>query len=484
VLIRESRFDSAFVSSHCAGFEEGLRELILERYDPGSVSGRTGVPVVEIIRVARDFSASRPALALCEGYPFSKGLEASWAALVLNALVGSVDAPGGVLLAEPLPAPHLPQLPPAHGGLGTANGDGHLPPSLDGDKGALDDAPVELLVFMGRGTSLPIAEKSLEQAGFIVSFSSYLDETTEAADLVLPESAFLECWQGAVPEPALAGPHIALARPGAAPLLDTRDSADVLLTVARELGGAVAEALPWSSFTDLLKEQARVLFEARRGSPYSSPFEGDWLRQLEHAGLWSRSYGDFDDFWEKCLQAGGWWDPGFEPGQALRSLETASGKIELFPEFIRRLLEGGRKPVAISPPAGHPPSGEDFPLALQVFEVLPLAGLTDRNQASLYEILGQHVQASWEPWAELNPDTAARLNLHDRELVWIESPTGRIRVRVILYPGAMPLGVLQKAGGRWVPKGTERAVDLLSPSRDAGSGLLTGIGTRVRVVRG
>ena len=164
-------------------------------------------------------------------------------------------------------------------------------------------------------------------------------------------------------------------------------------------------------------------------------------------------------------------------------------RSELFPESIRGLLERGRKATLVSQPASATTSEDGFPLDLYVFEVLPLSGLADRNQASLYEILGQHLQQNWELWGELNPETAARIKVGDRELIWIESPLGRIQVRAVLYPGAMPgavfipLGVIQKAGGRWVPTGPNRVVDLMRPSRDPGSGLATGIGTRVRVVK-
>lgn len=483
VLIRENRFDAAFLSSYATGFEEGLRQWILERHDPDSVSARTGVPVVEIIRLAREFSSVRPAMAIAEGYPFSKGLEASWAAFVLNALVGSVDVPGGLLVPEPLPPPWV-----ARPNTKEVKGD----PIFAPDRGLAGEGqrPPEVLILMGRlGSPLRLPEGTLEEASFVVSFSSYLDETTDAADLVLPESTTLECWQGAVPEPALASPLVGLARPAVRPLVDTRDSADVLLALARKLGGSLAEAAPWESFSDFLRYQAGGLFSARRGSPFSSSFEADWLRQLEHAGLWTRSYGDFEDFWDRCLGAGGWWDPGVEPGQALRSLPTPSGKIDLFPEPLRRLLERRSGSLAVRQPASEAAPDDPFPLDLFAFEILPLAGLPDRNQASLYEILGQHLQESWEPWVELNPRTASELGLRDRDLVWVESPHARLQARAVLYEGAMPgaafipLSVLQKAGGRWVPKGREVALDLLAPSAAPGGGRATGLGTRVRVTR-
>ena len=37
--------------------------------------------------------------------------------------------------------------------------------------------------------------QAFEQVDIIVSFSSFLDETTQYADLVLPDHTFLERWQ-------------------------------------------------------------------------------------------------------------------------------------------------------------------------------------------------------------------------------------------------------------------------------------------------
>ena len=42
---------------------------------------------------------------------------------------------------------------------------------------------------------------ALEKIPFIASFSSYLDDTTMMADLILPDDAILESWGDDVPDP-------------------------------------------------------------------------------------------------------------------------------------------------------------------------------------------------------------------------------------------------------------------------------------------
>ncbi|MEK7361025.1 MAG: hypothetical protein AAB133_02985, partial [Pseudomonadota bacterium] len=90
--------------------------------------------------------------------------------------------------------------------------------------------------------------RAFEKIPFIVSFSSFLDESSKLADLVLPPHHSLETWQYGF-SPTLEGQGvISFAPPVLSPLYDTGDHGDFILTLARKLGGKLAQALPWESF--------------------------------------------------------------------------------------------------------------------------------------------------------------------------------------------------------------------------------------------
>src|SRR6185503_10000079 len=91
---------------------------------------------------------------------------------------------------------------------------------------------------------------------FIASFSSFQDETTDLADLVLPDHTDLEGWDLQSSYPATGGMVVSLTQPVIEPQFNTRQTADVLLALARELGGEVAGALPFESAKEIVEKGA------------------------------------------------------------------------------------------------------------------------------------------------------------------------------------------------------------------------------------
>ena len=75
----------------------GLREVLLQDYDPAKVAAITGVSSEVIVRLAHEFAQMRPALAVPPGARPGRQdngfLEA--AAQALNALSGVIDRAGG-----------------------------------------------------------------------------------------------------------------------------------------------------------------------------------------------------------------------------------------------------------------------------------------------------------------------------------------------------------------------------------------------------
>src|SRR5205823_3302150 len=138
----------------------------------------------------------RPSLALGGGLAgaHTNGTDSLSAILALNVLVGGVGRSGGVVLNPPsvfegAPATRSTRL-------------------ADWQQAAdrLRGRQVQTVLVYGANPvySLPSLgfRDLLPQAPFVVSFSSFVDETTELADLVLPSHLPLEDWGDDVPDPS------------------------------------------------------------------------------------------------------------------------------------------------------------------------------------------------------------------------------------------------------------------------------------------
>ncbi len=80
---------------------------------------------------------------------------------------------------------------------------------------------------------------------------------------------------------------------------------------------------------------------------------------------------------------------------------------------------------------------EAFPLRLNTYRLMsrPMGG--GKNQPWLLEQPAVHVQASWEAWVEIHPQTASALGIKENDLVWVESAKGRVKLRAKLYSGTV-----------------------------------------------
>ena len=110
VILREDLYDTAFINQWTEGFD-AYRKLVLSQYSPKAVSSLTGLPAEEIERIAREFATAKPALAIRgkAAINWPNGSYTSYAIFCLNALVGSIDVPGGVLYQE---NPKYKEMPP------------------------------------------------------------------------------------------------------------------------------------------------------------------------------------------------------------------------------------------------------------------------------------------------------------------------------------------------------------------------------------
>lgn len=511
VIVAESLYDKEFVAEHAAGLEEaagpkeeprrGLRALLERDYGLERVAEETGVSANVILQVARELAAARRGVAVGprRGPLLFGSLHGHLVAQTLNALLGSIDSQGGVLVAEEAPLAPWPAV-EEDGVARRGRGRPRLDGSGSGNVASLASDPERLAEAILSGSPYPVEAvmvldadpvfasfapdryaAALERVPLVVSFATIPDDTALQADWILPEAHFLEQWDLQTTPPGVPYPVISLSQPALArPVQDARPVSEIFLELARRTGPEVAAAFPWKDVPSLLKAEMEGLYEQKRGAIMGTAFDEAWVRMMERAGWWVPGYDSAEELWTKSLQTGGWWDPFYDHGDWKRVLKTRSGRYEFRADVLERrpraAVAGGREP-------------EPGALALVLFEPLALAGGTGAELPFLQGILDPGEQERWETWADIHAETAASLGIADRDRVTVSSPGGSIVVRARvgprMVPGAIaiPVGEGKRAGGRWAAGIGANPLRLVSGERELFSGLLDPAATKVRVTK-
>jgi thiosulfate reductase / polysulfide reductase chain A len=520
-IIKENKYDRQFLDRYTFGFEDwkgpdgrarmGFKTLVLNKYSPKQVSQITGADEETIVQIAQEFSSHQPSIAISgRGVGMqTNGTYSQMAIDCLNALAGSIDSRGGLLLQRKPPFQKWPPVKKdsvAEKGLSQPRIDeaGRMPFPF------AEELPYTLPEKIGKGQpysidtlflyytnplfSLPEPEKfrnALEKIPFIVSFSPFMDETTMFSDLVLPDGTYFERWQDDHVEPGLGFPMFGLRSPALdKPLYDTRNTGDVIIDIAKGLGGSMANAFPWADFQDALKDAIKGVFASKRGSIKA---------------------GDFDEFWSALIERGGWWDPPYAFGEWRKKFNTPSGKFEFYSLAMERGLKETSKRSSKSldqivrelkieatgdevflPHFEEPRSigdEKEHPFHLINYKLMTMAEGRGANQPFLQEIIGPHLYEQWGSWVEINPETAKSLGINDGDLVWVESQAGKVRTKARLFPGThpkcihIPYGQGHKAYGRWAKGRGVNPNELLVRDYDYLGGFVSYFSTRVKVYK-
>ena len=304
VVIGEELYDKSFVDSHSTGFDK-FKELVLASYSPEQVAAATGVQATKIRRIAEEFGGTRPALAWAgrgvSGWP--NGSRTVYAIYCLNALVGAIDAPGGIIYQEDpnyRAMPNLNQDNVARAGLSKpridANG-GILSPEPTGSTNrvpdaVLNDQPYALRMAIGFNANFNISEpasakwdEALKKLPYYVHVAPYVSEMALYADLVLPATTYLEQWGYDHSPPGSGFAELKLKQPVVDVSSEMRSVGDVVFQTAAKLGGSVGSA--FAGIGD--NTEGFVRFRTEGVVPFN---------ELIQNGVWvgpDYKYGKFDD---------------------------------------------------------------------------------------------------------------------------------------------------------------------------------------------
>lgn len=517
MIMREGLYNKEFITHHTFGFENwtdaegkehlGFKEFVLSEYEPNLVAKRTGVAIDTIIRLAREFASNQPSLAI--GYrdrPFYQ-----MAVSVLNGLVGNIDTSGGILIPRNIPYQPLPPFKKdALSKKGYSMGrmdEGKVPMAIHHPylfaKNVISGKPykpeVLFLYYTNPLFSNPNPDpfaKAFAEIPMIVSFSPYLDDSTQYADLVLPDHTPLERWQDDPVSLNNGFPVLGIRQPAIEPLYQTKATGDVLIAIAKSLGGELQRAFPWNDFKEVMIDGLKGVFDAKRGDTFGLPFDEGWTRLLEKEGWWAPSYKTFEEFWKQLQDKGGWWDPIYDFQEWTRVFQSPSKKFEFYAQGLKQIHPAfsskDLKDTSLLPHWEEPKKtkGEEgYPFHLHVFKTMALTGSRNANQPWLQSIAGSYLYERWETWVEINPETAKGLGISDGDWVWVESPVGKIKVKAKLYKGAMPevvnipFGGGHRSGGRWAKGLGENPYRLIQDDLDPLTGYPVNGTTRVKIYK-
>ncbi|RMD84681.1 MAG: hypothetical protein D6808_06605 [Candidatus Dadabacteria bacterium] len=470
VLVKERMYNSKFISKHCRDFGD-FRDLILKNVSPQKIEEISGIPYVQIRKVAHMFARAKNPLAIAERRPFSNGLFASCASLSLNLLVGSVNQKGGLLtdnqtLLREFWEDEL---------LATQE---HT--SLEDNLTSLDDLaeviasnpekrPAVVVISDSRCLSGIHGKssflKAIREVPLVVSLSPYKDDSSYSANLVLPDHTFLEKWQDRFVFGNTMNNAYTCSKPLAKPLLNTMDKADTIIRVASLLGGRIQKTMQQKNHQDAIRSTAKRFFDSGRAS--SGKIFGE--KNLPD---------NFEDFFLTLVKNGGWYEQSSArptPRANVNQLYSfATGEL-----FSKELWKGPQKAD----------EQKGYPYTLYPFDVLSLSSIGNQNQPLLQEIVTQLVDGAWTVWCEINPKTAEKERLRNGESAILESPLGKLEVKVCHYEGipedaiGLFIGNESLDGGRWARKGAIAPADLLPFKSDEGEKYPLSIVTKVKLTK-
>jgi len=400
VIISEGRFDKEFVAEKTVGFDQLASHV--QRYTPDWAEKETGIPARDIVRIAREFADAAPRAL------YYAGRRSSWnrndfqmrrAQAILNAIVGSWDREGGVVPNAKIPLGEYLFLPWDDPTAPRADEiEKRFPLAAKGDgvylqmrENVLQGKPYPVKGWMiykqDPLNALPEQAKTLamlRQMDFVGVIDIQMSDTAWFADVVFPESTYLERLD---PVELLPGiwPTVVLRQPAIPPIHDTKPNLEIVKGLAKRLG--LQDYFDYT-IEDWVEAQAKDL-----------PHENA-LAYLKENGVLA--------------------DPAAPHYGSTRKPEhrfvTRSGKVELYSE---RLLEAGYDPLPVYTPPQEPGPGE-FRMILGRKGFYTHANNT--NNPWLHEFAPEN-----DLW--IHPEPASRLGIRTGDLLEVSSRAGTVQIK-------------------------------------------------------
>ena len=429
VIIATKSYNQSFVEQYTSGFDKLVESIA--QYTPEWAAEITGIDAERIRRIANEFCAAAPYALAHNGWRtsnFINSFPTERAITILNAMAGNcgttmfpAGGEGGGGLGKP-PQPPYPRV--------TAK-------RLDGVPWKYPFVPLKLGVFQqlrdsilegqpyeAHGwliarqnpvLSLPDRSRTLQafaKMDLIVTTDIIMNDTDWFADVVLPESSYLERYDPLNP----VGDKIFIRQP----VIEAQGEAKSALWIYKELGNrlGLADYFQYADEEDYLRQQLAPI--------------GASLEELRLHGYVQAPKSEEKD---------------------INTWSTPSGKMEL---FSTTLQAGKFDPLPNWEEPPQPKPDEFYLLTGKVGQHTQMG--TQNNQ-----LLHKYEDA---PRIWMHPDAAVKLGLQDHDLVEVTSPVGHVKVGLKVTPAIRPDCVYMTPGYGHLSMGLRTAYNVGASSSD------------------
>jgi anaerobic selenocysteine-containing dehydrogenase len=338
----------------------------------------------------------------------SNSLDAVIASHYINVMLGNVGKPGGVL------APARQAIAP-----------------FENHRVAEAVAHAQVVLIDGTNPAYLLPQSSgvqdaLKRAETVISFGSFLDDSSAWADLLLPDHDTLESETALVPAVSTR-PAMAVGSPFIRPLYDTRAVEKTLADLA---------------------EKMQVMYEAVSVKEVVGPLAAGELT--------------VDDI---LHQGGVWGEAPVAPAPRIADAKFGIASASAAQDTTQ------------------------FPLEFQPYTSLQHHDGSASNLPWMQELPDPVSSSIWGLPVELDPKTAAQLRVVNGDMVRVESSNGAIEAPAYVHPGALPGVISMPIGdghthyGRYASGRGANPLSILAAVYEKSTGALVLGGTRVKVSR-
>jgi thiosulfate reductase/polysulfide reductase chain A len=430
-ILKEKLYDADYVRQWVQGMNE--LQAFVEPYTPEWAEKETSIPASEIVALAREISADKPSVVFHYGYRGAhhpNEIHFRRSLIILNALMGSIEAKGGLFFKKGPKAAgrgdvrkyveqDLPKVTePRFDGSGKS-----AFPIADASHGnpqmlahaILNEDPYPIKALIANRfeplQSIPdssTTRKALDKLDLIVAIDVNFNDFAWYSDVILPESIYLERADSIQVAPGLK-PQLFIRRQAVSPRYDTKPGWLILKELANRLD--IGQYFPYETIEDI------------------------WNFQLSDMGV---KIEDFDAkgfvaLTDKTLL----WDR-----MSSIQFKTPSKKIEL----VSSLMEQAGLPSFPPYEPVEPPADGSFRLV--VGRCAAHTHVSTQNNLYLSELVGEN-----ELW--INAAQAAKLGIKNGAMVEVTSPAAVSRLKAKVTEFIHPEAVFMLHGfGKTVPAQT------------------------------
>jgi thiosulfate reductase/polysulfide reductase chain A len=508
VILRDGLQDQAFIDEWVTGFEQ-FRDYVKDK-TPQWAQGITSVPAKVIEQTAREFATTKPALVdVWSGTHHTNGVYTGWAIGSLAVITGNIEKPGTLVLPEKKGNKHIEVEADSTAKITLKQ------PRFDGGKDrypyfnksgvyteiinrlSKEEGPyrpkMAMIVFQNLLMSIVgvknVAE-ALRKLEFVVVVDTMLSETAEFADIVIPGTTYLERYD--LNNHWVTWPVLGLRQPVVKPLFGQPAEYEFICELGRrlDLKEDSGEEFFWNGhmshqriedktkwYEELLSKELKegepkITLEELKALPGATWVSKKGTKYNKHVGavppekvqeglaegslLYSKKKDGSKDKQIGMLKS---------DGTAVRGFMTPSGKLELCAANHAGKKDANGKELSPLPayePRDWQPD-DKYPFYLINWKEASQTHSRSQNNAFLAEIKSTD-------GLRMNKKTAQRLGIKQHDEVWVESPYGKVKMKVELTEGIHPEVVgTQHGWGHWamgrIAKGRGAHTGLLAPTK-------------------